>query len=81
MYAIAIIRYRRPFDDIAPHVEEHRAYLRELKAAGRLLVSVRSIRDLVVRCCCASLTMRGLLRSTPFAMATRSRSAVSHSTS
>ena len=39
MYAIAIIRYRRPFDDIAPHVDEHRAYLRELKAAGRLLVS------------------------------------------
>ena len=39
MYAIAIIRYRRVFEDIAPHVDEHRAYLRELKAAGRLLVS------------------------------------------
>ena len=39
MYAIAIIRYRRVFEDIATHVDEHRAYLRELKAAGRLLVS------------------------------------------
>ncbi len=39
MYAIAIIRYRKPFDDIAPHVDEHRAYLRELQAAGVLLAS------------------------------------------
>ena len=39
MYAIAVIRYRRPFEEIAPKVDEHRAYLRELKAAGLLLVS------------------------------------------
>lgn len=39
MYALAIIRYRRPFEEIAPHVEEHRAYLRELKAQGVLLAS------------------------------------------
>ena len=39
MYALAIIRYRRPFDEIAPHVEEHRAYLKELKAQGLLLAS------------------------------------------
>jgi len=39
MYAIALIRYRRPFEEIAPKVDEHRAYLRELKAAGLLLVS------------------------------------------
>lgn len=39
MYALAIIRYRRPFEEIAPHVDEHRAYLRELKAAGVLLAS------------------------------------------
>lgn len=39
MYAIALIRYRRPFPDIEPFVDEHRAYLRELKAAGTLLVS------------------------------------------
>jgi len=39
MYALAIIRYRRPFEEIAPHVEEHRAYLKELKAQGLLLAS------------------------------------------
>lgn len=39
MYAIAIIRYRRPFEEVAPHVEEHRVYLRALKADGRLMVS------------------------------------------
>ena len=39
MYALAIIRYRRPFDEIAPHVEEHRAYLKELKAQWLLLAS------------------------------------------
>lgn len=39
MYALAIIRYRRPFEDIAPTVDEHRAYLRGLKEQGLLLVS------------------------------------------
>lgn len=39
MYAIALIRYRRPFDEIEPKVDEHRAYLRELKASGLLLAS------------------------------------------
>ncbi len=39
MYAIALIRYRRPFPDIEPHVDEHRAYLRTLKAAGTLIAS------------------------------------------
>lgn len=39
MYAIAIIRYRLPLEDVLPHVDEHRAYLRELKAAGTLIAS------------------------------------------
>ena len=39
MYALAIIRYRRPFDEVAPHVDEHREYLRELHAKGVLLAS------------------------------------------
>ena len=39
MYAIAIVRYRLPFEAVAPHVEEHRAYLRSLKADGRLMAS------------------------------------------
>ena len=39
MYAIALIRYRRPFEEVAPTVDEHRAYLRELKAQGLLLAA------------------------------------------
>ena len=39
MYALAIISYRRPFEEIAPHVDEHRAYLKELHAKGILLAS------------------------------------------
>jgi uncharacterized protein YciI len=39
MYALAIIRYRRPFDEVTPHVEAHRAYLRDLQSRGLLLAS------------------------------------------
>ncbi len=39
MYAIAIIRYRLALEDVLLHVDEHRAYLRELKAAGTLIAS------------------------------------------
>ncbi len=39
MYAIAIIRYRRPLEEILKVVDEHRAYLGGLKAKGILLVS------------------------------------------
>ncbi len=39
MYAIAIIRYRKPLDEVLKLVEEHRAYLRDLKQKGILLVS------------------------------------------
>lgn len=39
MYAIAIIRYRRPLDEILTVVDEHRAYLRTLQEAGVLLAS------------------------------------------
>ncbi|HJU83879.1 MAG TPA: YciI family protein [Holophagaceae bacterium] len=39
MYAIAILRYRKPLDEVLKVVEEHRAYLRELKAKGILLAS------------------------------------------
>ena len=38
-YALAIIRYRRPFDEVSPHLEQHRAYLQQLKVKGILLVS------------------------------------------
>src|SRR5689334_7243992 len=39
MYAIAIIRYRRPLDEVLRIVDEHRAYLGTLKARGLLLAS------------------------------------------
>jgi len=39
MYALAIIRYLRPLDDIVTHQEVHRSYLRGLEAEGILLAS------------------------------------------
>jgi uncharacterized protein YciI len=39
MYAIAIVRYRRPLDEVIVHQDTHRAYLRQLKAEGRLLAA------------------------------------------
>ena len=39
MYALAIIRYRRPLEEVLPHVEEHRAYLQGLYDNGWLLAS------------------------------------------
>ncbi len=39
MYAIAIVRYRKPLDEVLKHQDAHRAYLRELKSKGTLLTS------------------------------------------
>jgi uncharacterized protein YciI len=39
MYAIAIIRYRKPLEEVLKVVDEHRAYLRDLKSKGTLLAS------------------------------------------
>ena len=39
MYSIALIRYRRPIDDVLVVQEQHRAYLRSLKEAGTLIAS------------------------------------------
>ena len=39
MYAIAIIRYRRPLEEVMAVTEQHRAYLRELKDDGVLIAS------------------------------------------
>jgi uncharacterized protein YciI len=39
MYAIAIIRYRRPLEEVVVHQDAHRAYLRGLKTKGVLLAS------------------------------------------
>ncbi len=39
MYALAIIRYRRPFEEVAPHVDAHRAFQHDLRAKGILLAA------------------------------------------
>ena len=39
MYAIAIIRYRRPLEEVLEVTEQHRAYLKTLKDEGILLAS------------------------------------------
>ena len=39
MYAVALVRYRRPIQEVLKHVEAHRAYLRGLKEKGWLLAS------------------------------------------
>ncbi|MDT8071135.1 MAG: YciI family protein [Terriglobia bacterium] len=39
MYALAIISYRRPLEEIAAVTESHRAYVRQLKQHGILLAS------------------------------------------
>jgi uncharacterized protein YciI len=39
MYAIAIVRYRRPLEEVLKVLDEHRAYLRDLKEKGLLIAS------------------------------------------
>lgn len=39
MYAIVIVRYRRPVEEVIVHQEAHRAYLNALKADGRLVAA------------------------------------------
>jgi uncharacterized protein YciI len=39
MYALAILRYRKPLEDVLQVVEAHRAYLAGLKRDGLLLAS------------------------------------------
>jgi uncharacterized protein YciI len=39
MYAIALIRYRRPLEEVIEVTEQHRGYLRELEDEGILIAS------------------------------------------
>jgi len=39
MYAIALIRYRRPLEEVVEVTEQHRAYLKTLKDEGLLIAS------------------------------------------
>jgi uncharacterized protein YciI len=39
MYAMIIVRYRRPLEEVEAATEAHRAYLRDLQAQGILVAS------------------------------------------
>lgn len=39
MYAIALLRYRRPLEEVLAVIDPHRAYLRRLEEQGLLLAS------------------------------------------
>lgn len=39
MYVLALIRYRKPVEEVLRHTEAHRAYLQGLKAEGLLVCS------------------------------------------
>lgn len=39
MYGLVLIRYRLPLEEVVKATEEHRAYLKELKAKGVLLAA------------------------------------------
>jgi uncharacterized protein YciI len=39
MYALALIRYRRPIEEVVVHQEAHRAFQRQLKEEGKLLAA------------------------------------------
>jgi uncharacterized protein YciI len=39
MYAIVVVRYRQPVEEVVKVQEPHRAYLRQLKADGVLLAA------------------------------------------
>lgn len=39
MYALALVRYRKPLEEVLQVLEAHRAYLKDLQARGLLLAS------------------------------------------
>jgi uncharacterized protein YciI len=39
MYAIAVVRYRQPIEEVLKVQEPHRAYLRQLKVEGTLVAA------------------------------------------
>lgn len=39
MYALVLIRYRLPIEEVQKVTDEHRAYLKELKAKGTMIAS------------------------------------------
>lgn len=39
MYALALIRYRRPIEEVVVHQEAHRAFQRKLQESGTLIAA------------------------------------------
>ena len=39
MYALALIRYRRPIEEVVAHQDAHRAFQRKLQEEGKLLAA------------------------------------------
>jgi uncharacterized protein YciI len=39
MYALAILRYRKPLEEVLKHLDAHRAYCQNLKQEGLLIAS------------------------------------------
>jgi uncharacterized protein YciI len=39
MYALALIRYRRPIEEVVAHQDAHRAFQRQLKDEGKLIAA------------------------------------------
>lgn len=39
MYALVLIRYRRPLEEVLVHQEAHRAFLKKMQAEGTLLAA------------------------------------------
>ena len=72
MYAMAIIRYRKPLEEVLVHQDAHRAYLRGLKEKGVLIAS-GPMNPAVRRVAAAARRRRGWqARSTRSATTTRS---------
>ena len=80
MYAIAILRYRKPLEEVLQHLDAHRAYCQGLKQEGLLIASgpftPRSGGALVLRC----PTTKPRRHSTAFATTIPSRGSGSRNT-
>ena len=69
MYAIAIIRYRKPLEDVLKHVDAH-AYCQGLKQEGLLLASGPWRHAAAEHCSCGFRMTKPRRRSTVFARTT-----------
>ena len=73
MYALAIIRYRRPVEEVLLHHAEHRAYLQQSRLTACSSPRDRSIRGSAAPCSCACLTTPRTKRSIESATTIRTR--------